>query len=274
MLYELIAVFLIIGFSFLFKLTDKVGFDLQLSFICLTFVVLITYKMMMFYRTRNNLKKIGINNEGFYDFSKEVNEFISGDLPNNLNGSNVQEYKEELNKLQEQVGVMNEYLSDLNKVARGEVDNKATTPLDEINLQASQQIQDYRIKQLNDEIEQTTDLIKKAKLRDDAKSFKKIPVYSSCVVSNADGSYSVDTPNNTSGLETSIQNAISNSSDNGTSSGNNGSTPNNVVSNLVTNGSSGNTQSPIMNNGGTLNQLLNKIQNDGLVVNLDTRQFK
>jgi hypothetical protein len=270
MLYELITVFLIIGLSFVFKLTSKIKLDLQLSFICLTFLVLITYKMMVYYRTKKNLTKFGKGNEGFYDFSKEVNEFISGDLPNNLNSTNVQEYKEELNKLQEQVSVMNEYLSNLNKVARGEVDNKASTPLDEINIQASQQIQDYRIKKLNDEIEQTTDLIKKAKLRDDAKSFKKIPVYSSCVVSNADGSYSVDTPNDNSELESNIQKSITNSNNTNV---NNGLSTNNTISNLISNNQS-NTSQLSSNNGGGLNQLLNKIQNDGLVINLDTRQFK
>jgi hypothetical protein len=266
MLFEILIVFLIIIFSYIFKVSDKVGMDKQLTFICLCFIVIITYKMLMYHRMKNNIVK-SKSNEGFFDFSKEVNEFISADVPNNATNKTVQQYKEDLTKLQEQVSVMNEYLSEISSIAKGE--NNPASPLDEMNIQASQQIQDYRIKKLNDDIAQTTDLIKKAKLRDDAKSFKKIPVYSSCVVSNADGSYSTDTPVSpgstsssgavNSGLESAINNAVSGGSASAASGGS-------VSSTGTTSGAPGQGQA---NSG--IQDLLSRIQNNGLEINLNAR---
>jgi hypothetical protein len=270
MIYELLIVFLIITFSYIFKLSDKIGMDKQLTFICLCFIIIITYKMLMFCRMQNNLSSN--RTEFFYDFSKEVNEFISNEIPNNINNKTINEYKEELNSLQEQVGVMNEYLAEISKIAKGEIDS-TTTPLDEINIQASQQIQDYRIKKLQDDIAQTTDLIKKAKLRDDAKSFRKIPVYSSCVVSNADGSISIDTPINsnnqqsTSSLENRLTQIMTNPNSTSTST-----STSNILNNSVNNSINNSNNNIIPNNQSSdFSSLLSHIQKNGITLNLDTR---
>lgn len=276
MLFEILLVFLIIAFSYIFKVSGSIGMDNQLTFICLTFIVVILYKMLLYYRMKNNLSKVS---EGFYDFSKEVNEFVSSGLPEKVNNQNIQEYKENLNKLQEQVNVMNEYLQEISSIAKGENEfNK--TPLDEINIQASQQIQDYRIKKLQEDITQTTDLIKKAKLRDDAKSFKKIPVYSSCVVSNADGSFSVDSPststgmtsgtaantNGVSNLENRVMSALSSNTPN---VGNTPNSPNSGNRALV--GATGSSSVPASNNNLNLGDVLKHIQDKGITLNLDAR---
>lgn len=220
--------------------------------------------MLLYYRMKNNIIK---SKEGFYDFAKEVNEFISADVPSAANHKTVQEYKEDLTKLQEQVSVMNEYLSEISSVAKGE--NNPNTPLDEMNIQASQQIQDYRIKQLNDNIAQTTDLIKKAKLRDDAKSFKKIPIYSSCVVSNADGSYSTDTPNSSSNGITGLESAINNAVTGGVNKGNMTSSTSGGISGSNSSNSSLGGGNGTSNTG--ISDLLSRIQNNGLEINLNTR---
>ena len=272
MLFEILIVFLIIIFSYIFNVSDKVGMDKQLTFICLCFIVIITYKMLLYYRMKNNIVK---SKEGFYDFSKEVNEFISADVPSTANNKTIQEYKEDLTKLQEQVSVMNEYLSELSSISKGE--NNPNTPLDEMNIQASQQIQDYRIKQLNDNIAQTTDLIKKAKLRDDAKSFKKIPIYSSCVVSNADGTYSTDSINGSSsgntGFENAINNAVTNTVNRGSANGSLSNADRGNTSSASTAGgvASGSMNGNNNNNSGGISDLLSRIQNNGLEINLNTK---
>jgi len=283
MLFELLIVFLIIAFSYIFKIADKSGMDKQLTFICLTFILIITYKMLYYYRLRKNLNHIASNNntnETFFDFSKEVNEFVSAGVPEGISTANIQQYKEELNKLQEQVGVMNEYLNEMTKIAKGEGENQAASRLDEINIQANQQIQDYRIKQLQQEIEQTTDLIKKAKLREDAKSFRKIPVYSSCVVSNADGSFTVDTPNPT---PTTTSTGSGSGSGAGSGAGSGSGSTNTTVAGAGSGagsgagaGSGGLTNVPSgvepgnTSSGFNLADLINKIQTNGLTINLDT----
>jgi hypothetical protein len=134
------------------------------------------------------------NQETFYDFASEVKQFINRDTYNAADNETIRDYQLKLNKLNDKVSIMNEYLQELSNIAKGNKTSGVNSAFDELNIQASQQIQDYRIRQLQKDIDQTTDLIKKAKLRDDAKNFKKIPVYSSCVVSNADGSFSTDSP--------------------------------------------------------------------------------
>lgn len=205
MIFELLIVFLIVGFSVLFKYSELVGMDSQLTFICLCFLIILIYKSMMYYRMKNQLSIVE-NKEGFFNFADEVNRFINKDSYNEASPEDIKQYKDSLNNLNDKVTVMNEYLQQLNNISKGNTETGANTSYDELNIQASQQIQDYRIMQLQKDIEQTTDLIKKAKLRDDAKNFKKIPVYSSCIVSNADGSMSIDSPSTMSSNSTSINN--------------------------------------------------------------------
>ena len=106
---------------------------------------------------------------------------------------------------------MNEYLNEIKETAERKGEDE--TMGDQLNIQASQQIQDYRIREMQKEIVRTTDLIKEAKMREDATKFKKIPIYSSCVVSNADGSMQVDTPSsiNSSGSNGGNQQVVSGS---------------------------------------------------------------
>lgn len=206
MIFELLIVFLVIGFSVLFKYSEIVGMDSQLVFICLCFLIILIYKAMMYYRMKMNLHKLAnnpsynnaSNQEPFYDFASEVKQFINRDTYNAADNESIRDYQLKLTKLNDKVSIMNEYLQELNNIAKGNQQGGVNSAFDELNIQASQQIQDYRIRQLQKDIDQTTDLIKKAKLRDDAKNFKKIPVYSSCVVSNADGSFSTDSPSGSS----------------------------------------------------------------------------
>ena len=257
MIYEILLVLLIIGFSALFKVGNKLGIDSQLSFICLTLMLIIIYKALLYFRMQKSLSK-----ENFASFTQEINDFISKSTPTGSTPQDIHTYKNEISKLQDKVDVMNEYLSELNNVAKGQATDNITA-YDELNLQASQQIQDYRIKQLRQNIQETTDLIKKAKLRDDAKNFKKIPIYSSCIVSNADGSTSVDTPSSTIGSNNmSSQNTDGNS------------VMNNVVSqlqNLQTsrNGSTSNNLQ-VLNNNNQMANLLNEMMTRGVDINLNT----
>lgn len=259
MVFELLLVFIIIGFSALFKYSEIIGMDSQLSFILLCFLVVIIYKGMIYYRMQKNL----LNRESFFDFSEEVNEFLSKDNYNQASPEDLIAYKNAINSLSDKVTVMNEYLQELNNIAKGNTDNKALSSYDELNIQASQQIQDYRIRQLQKDIEQTTDLIKKAKLRDDAKNFKKIPVYSSCVVSNADGSISTDEPSSfnksttssgSSGLENIINTRLNQSR--------NTTTNNLSASNIMPNNTSNSTNTDI------LGKIISHIQEKGIDINI------
>ena len=183
MVHNLIIILLIIGFSFLFETSCNYEFNSQLTFILLSLFIVVIYKFL--------INKC-IMKENFIGFDQQISNFLKTELPAGQSGANVEEYKKELTQLQDKVDIMNEYLNDIKETAEGK--NNGETMGDQLNIQASQQIQDYRIREMQKEIERTTDLIKEAKMREDASKFKKIPIYSSCVVSNADGSLQVDTP--------------------------------------------------------------------------------
>ena len=184
MVHNLIIILLIIGFSFLFEKSCNYEFNHQLTFILLSLFVVVIYKFLM---NKSMMK------ENFNDFTTQINEFLKQGLPDtNIGPEDVENYSKNLQKLQDKVDIMNEYLNEIKETAERKGDGE--TMGDQLNIQASQQIQDYQIREMQREIARTTDLIKEAKMREDATKFKKIPIYSSCVVSNADGSTQVDTP--------------------------------------------------------------------------------
>lgn len=259
MTFELLIIFLIIAFSLLFKYAEHININTQFMFIFLCIATLIIYKYMLYYRLNKNVS----NQEGFFNFSSEVNKFLNNDnMPNNSTPESVQEYKNKLTELNDKVDIMNEYLQEINNIAKGNTDNKANSAFDELNIQASQQIQDYRIKQLQKEIEQTTDLIKKSKLNQDSKNFKKIPVYSSCIISNADGSMSVDnpSPNSNSNSSSRDSNNIINLNN---QIANRTSQPANISTSGGVNGNSS-------NNGNMMANLFNTIQEKGIDINIES----
>ena len=192
MLYDLATILLIIGFSFLFKISITKGYDEQLIFILLALVVMVIYK----YLTYRYMMRSG-KTEPYLDFTDEMNKFLGQDIPNGINQGNINEYKSQIGVLQDKVDTMNEYLKDLNNRSTTSDANKAA--IGGLDFQTGQQIQDYRIKKAQQDIARTADLIKQNRLAEDAKKYNKIKVFSSCVVAGADGSYSKDIPSASAG---------------------------------------------------------------------------
>jgi hypothetical protein len=193
MIYDLLILLLIVAFSYVFKLSQTKNYDSQLIFILLAVLVIVIYK----YATYRQLAKQSASNEGYQDFTDEINQFLNKDVPQGATQSSINEYKTSLGKLQDKVDLMNEYLAEL-KSAGSQTGNAADgldgSKASELNIQASQQIQDYRLNRLRDEIRRTQDIITQADLARSATKYNKIKVLSSCIVSNADGSYSKDAP--------------------------------------------------------------------------------
>lgn len=166
-------------------------YDTQLVFILLALVVLVVNKLMCWVCNTN---KSMMSPEGYQDFAAEVNEFLGRDLPADASQADVRKYNEQLGSLGDKIDTMNTYLAEIRQHQQKPVGGNSGGAVDELNIQASQQIQDYRIKNMESEIQRTTDLIKRAKLEEDSSKYKKIPVYSSCVVANADGTVSMTKP--------------------------------------------------------------------------------
>lgn len=261
MVHNLIIILLIIGFSFLFETSCNYEFNSQLTFILLSLFVVVIYKFL--------INKC-IMKENFSSFDDQINSFLKQGLPEqNTSRADMEKYSKQLTQLQDKVDIMNEYLNDIKETAEGK--NKGDTVGDQLNIQASQQIQDYRIRQIQKEIERTTDLIKEAKMREDASKFKKIPIYSSCIVSNADGSLQVDTPLSTNNNQTTLLNNV-NSVDTPSGSNSNASNPLRNVNNTgdVSPSRSLSENQKVNGNVNQLGSMLKHVLEKGVNVNLQT----
>lgn len=194
-LVDFLTIIIIIVFSYVFTTSYTKKYDLQAMFILLTCLVLIINKILKENLIYNNIKN---STETFNNMSDDLLNFIEEEIPNNVSKNDILDYKKKMIDLLKKVESMNENLEEiknLNKLSSGIGDGSMEN---ELSLDASQQIQDYRIKKMQEEIDTANDILKEAKIKEDSAKFKKIPIYSSCVVANADGSLSADTPSGSS----------------------------------------------------------------------------
>jgi len=190
MLYDLLTILLIIGFSFLFKISITKSYDEQLIFILLALVIMVIYKYLTYrHMMRHSPKTI----DNFTGISEQLSAFVEQDIPTGVNQANINTYTSMIKDLQDRVDILNQYLKDLSEKT---ADNNNNTPaFGGLDFQAGQQIQDFQINKIRSDIQRTSDLIKQNRLLEDAKKYNKIKVFSSCVVAGADGGFQQDTPN-------------------------------------------------------------------------------
>lgn len=80
LIFNLLIIFLVIGLSYIFKLTEIKKYDTQLVFILLTFTVLVVYKTVNYlYNKRESFKAVKNLVEKFND-TMVLNDFISDTL--------------------------------------------------------------------------------------------------------------------------------------------------------------------------------------------------
>ena len=193
MYLDFIALLIIIVLSYVFSLSITKKYDTQAMFILLSCLVLIIYKCLI-----NKYISENFINEGFENVSTELLQFVQGEMPNNLQTEDVIEYKRKLSQLVHKIETMNKNLEDIkksnqitNEMSDGSMESK-------LELSSKQQIQDDRIKRMQEQVDMTNDLLRQAQMKEESAKFKKIPIYSSCVVSNADGSLTTETVRNNS----------------------------------------------------------------------------
>lgn len=191
MITDFMVILLLVGLSYLIKNTNSKYFDNQILFILCGLLVLV------FYKTLNYDK---LTNEGFenVNFDKENIQ----DLINSLKNKNIdtqtpdgQELIKKAVKVENLLTKQVELLTDLN--APKPVDKSNELSYDRDNLQNIASIQVYqnqKIKDIEDKINKARNKLQKKEIERNSKSYPKIPVYSSCVVSNASGNYSIDKP--------------------------------------------------------------------------------
>jgi len=185
-LKQLAVLLLAVLLSFVFKIGEIRRYDTQAVFLLLVLLILVVNKLMCW---TCNLNKSRV--EPYQDFAAEINNFLGRDLPADATQADVRKYNDHLTSLNDKIDTMNTYLGEIRQHQQRPPSGQPASAMDELNIQASQQIQDYRIRNMESEIQRTTDLIKKAKMDQDSSKYKKIPVYSSCIVANANGSVSM-----------------------------------------------------------------------------------
>ena len=199
-LMDVIAIIAIIAFSFLFTLKETKYLNHQLLFVVMALVVILFYKILYYNNTYNG------NNlsEGFQNVPERVNNAMSKiqEFRRSMPDANVELTDQQTDRLQEQTEEINKSLNEV-KYLLSEYNSGSNVskeqgsgedPVGSLNLNASQVIQDKELDMVEKQLDQVKANLISVENQKKEKKYKKIPVYSSCVVSEANGSYSVEQP--------------------------------------------------------------------------------
>ncbi len=202
---DLIAFIFIIILSFILCMNDN-NYKCQLSHIVIGLSVIVFYKVAKHYNLTNSIKSISKPiTEPMTDYTtNSINDFISNtsigesvlsnDQAKSLSPTELSSYNDKLNQL---INVLN----DIKNQQTSTPSNIAVSPdnLQKLDLESQQQYQMFQIDYLNKQIQNAKDIINAQTVADSSTNYKPIKVYSSCVISNADGSLSLDKPLSSTG---------------------------------------------------------------------------
>lgn len=171
--------------------------------------IIIGLSVMVFYKLAKVLKLNQSTKEAF-DTTSDINAFISGNVVGNvaaapnqlqtLSTSDLAAYNSKLDSLI--TAINNLYNQQTNPQPNLSV-NPAN--IQKLDLESQQQYQMFQIDYLNKQLQNAKDILNSQTIANNNTNYKPIKVYSSCVISNADGSTTVDTPlKSTSGTSTSF----------------------------------------------------------------------
>ena len=216
MILDLIACIFIVVLSFILCMNDN-NYKCQLSHIILGLSVIVFYKLAKYFKLNQSVKSLSTLTvkENFDDsITYSINDFLSGNAVGNsvltpnqaqsLSPTNLASYNQKLTDL---INAINDLKNQQNTPAP----NIAVSPdtVQKLDLESQQQYQMFQIDYLNKQIQNAKDIINSQTVNNAAANYKPIKVYSSCVISNANGSTSVDVPVNS---QTGSKQSISSSS--------------------------------------------------------------
>lgn len=192
---NILIVLLVIGLSYVFVITGN-SLDIQMAFIFLSLTILIIYKQL------NNSK---VTPEGFEvpnaDIFRQINAFVSES--NGVNNKTVEDNNIDVKELKKSAKDIKDNLSKVlaNLTAIREsndaVDNNNSinySNANMIDIAAVQTLQNEQTKTIQEKIKATKQMLRDKENENASRTYPKIPVYSSCIVANASGDYTVDEP--------------------------------------------------------------------------------
>ena len=211
MILDLIAILFIIILSFCLCMNDKVKTTItncQFSHIFIGLSVIVFYKLVNYFKLKDNntIFNNNTNNNNnnttkeHFDTSitQDINDFITGinvELPStnqvsNLNADQINAYTTQLNNLTTQLNQLQNTLASP-KPASISTD---ISNMQNVDIAAQQQYQQFQIDYLNKQIANAQNVINAQSVANTSNNYKPIKVFSSCIISNADGTTTVEKP--------------------------------------------------------------------------------
>jgi hypothetical protein len=261
LLIDFIAIIFIVIISFIFcnsnyKIKNSINSSsCLLSHIVVGFSVIIFYKLATRIKLNDILKsKFGNNNENFYS---SMNDFINGTGAELINPTQAAtltplQLTDYSNKLDTIINNLN--LLHKTQVSDDPLANTNPGNLNSLDLTSQQQYQMFQIDYLNKQIQNVQDIISAKNIAENTINYKPIKVFSSCVVANANGTTTTDTPVTNSFKNIGSSNSINNNIDTDNT---------NTILNTISQSNSRGISSYLSPETGVFSNLLSGIQQSG-----------
>ena len=213
---DLVAIIFIVFLSFVFCMSNNVnssnnstknGYSCNLSYIVMGLSVIVFYKLAYYFKIKDKLNinmpmripiatPITMNKERFADNNELMNQFITGvstDLiplsqATSMTDDKYKEYSDQIQALTNSINQLSSQMTVSSSVAANPGN------IDTMDLESQQQYQMFQIDYLNKQIKNAQDTLNANSVSSSAVNYKPIKVFSSCVVSNANGATTVDQP--------------------------------------------------------------------------------
>jgi len=179
MLENIIVILLVIGLSYLFRQNSNDTFNTQMLFILLSLGGIIFYKIIYLQHYVNNKEMFVVDREPFQNnLNSVLSTFTKGSHASNSNEQH-NSNAEKISNLESTV----EELRDSLDASKKERDSSGDNYIDTSTMES------LRMSELRN-LERDIDELTKTAVNQNQKVYKKIPVYNSCIIKEADGSES------------------------------------------------------------------------------------
>jgi hypothetical protein len=201
MLLDLTAILLIVILSFIFCYKDN-NYSCQVSHIIIGLSVIVFYKLAKWIqlniyikseKSENNKKQL----ETFQNSTANlINDFINGNQQGIISQAQATTLSQnELsiynNKLQQLIDSLQQLNANSQQSTLSPEISSNPANLNKLDLEATQQYQMFVIDYLNNQLNNAKDIINQQNVANVSSNYKPIKVYSSCVISNANGTNSI-----------------------------------------------------------------------------------
>ena len=208
---DLIVIVYIIILSYIFcsgndNIKNSVNkYSCLLSHIVIGLSVIVFYKLARYFKLNDKLSNKLLNNtEQFNDsVTDSINNFIQNSgttvltpsQASTLTPAQLTEYSAKLDKI---ISSLNDLQNKQNNP--DPLSGTSTANLNSLDLNAQQQAQMFQLEYLNKQIKNSQDIINAQTIADSNINYKPIKVFSSCIVSNANGSTTLEKPVGNNGI--------------------------------------------------------------------------